>query len=92
MQWRPINHLFDNHTLCNPSWCHKRKQLDKGESGNNNRPPVNPKNEHDSKTYYCSKVSNKRLYEAMEKSMQLTLQRSTYFNASIHSILKSTKD
>ena len=61
----PLNHLFDDHALCDPSWCHKRKKLDKEQSSGDDGPPVDPKDERDSKTYYRSKVSNGKLYDEM---------------------------
>ena len=57
----PLNHLFDDHPLCDSSWCHKKKALD-----NADQPPVDDKEERNKKTYYRSKVDDDKLFDAMK--------------------------
>ena len=80
----PLNHLFDDHGLCNPSWCHKRKQLDKVESTSSDGSPDDPKDKRDSKTYYRSKVSNGKLFDAMKKKYEHYITKE-YLQQCMHS-------
>ena len=54
----PLNHLFDDHHLCNSSWCHRKSKSD----GLKTSP-----SERDDKGYYRSKVTDALLYAAMKE-------------------------
>ena len=55
----PLDHLFDNHHLCDSTWCHKKKVV-------NEKLPVDPKEERNNKTYYRSMKDDEKLYHAMK--------------------------
>lgn len=54
----PLDHMFDDHTLCSSSWCHRKR---KGEGGT-----ISP-SERDDKGYYRSKMTDRSLYEVMKE-------------------------
>ena len=57
----PLNHLFDDHSLCTSSWCHKKRKLEGG---------VTLPSERDDKGYYRSKVDDAELFEAMNSKYE----------------------
>ena len=61
----PLDHLFDDHHLCDPSWCHKKKKESEKDAT-----VADINNERNSKTYYCSKETDSELYSAMKKKYQ----------------------
>ena len=67
-----MDHLFDNHHLCDASWCHKK-------SVNNDTTPPSPlvedKEERNKKTYYRSMVDDAELYEAMAKTYRKCINK-----------------
>ena len=58
----PLEHLFDDHHLCDSTWCHKKKLLDE----ENTIPAVDDHAERSKKTYYRSKIEDEQLYKAMQ--------------------------
>ena len=58
----PLDHLFDDHHLCDSTWCHKKKLLDE----ENTIPAVDDHAERSKKTYYRSKIEDEPLYKAMQ--------------------------
>ena len=53
----PLNHMFDDHSLCSESWCHHKRK----EGGSETKPL-----KRDGKGYYCCKVADAKLFEAMK--------------------------
>jgi len=52
-----LNHLFDDHSLFNNSWCHKKRKLEEG---------VAIPAERDNEGYYQSKITDAALFDAMK--------------------------
>ena len=84
----PLNHLFDDHILCNSAWCHKKKLM---ETTENDGPPIDPLEQRNDKTYYRSKVEDGELYNAMAKNTSIISRRNSYSNVDTHSTPKSTR-
>ena len=64
----PLDHLFDDHRLCDSSWCHKKRLLEeKNTTDNADSPVADDKNERNGKTYYRSKMEDVKLYDAMKE-------------------------
>ena len=59
----PLDHLFDNHHLCNGSWCHKKKAAE----SDTPLPIVNAEDKRNKKTHYRSMVDEAELYKAMKE-------------------------
>ena len=72
----PLNHLFNNHHLCDYTLCHKKKLI-------NDNLPVDAEDERNRKTYYESMGDDAKLYDAMKEKYKNTSTRSTYIIAAI---------
>ena len=54
----PLDHMFDDHNLCDPSWCHRKKKEESGTTS---------PSERDDKGYYRCKKEDAKLYEKMKE-------------------------
>ena len=59
----PLDHMFDDHSLCNSSWCHRKRKSDEEKEGATSASP----SERDDKGYYRCKKADSILYKAMKK-------------------------
>ena len=58
----PLDHLFNNHHICDATWWHTNKALD-----NDVQPDVDCKEEISYKIYYRSMVEDTILYKTMKE-------------------------
>ena len=58
----PLNHMFDDHSLCHSSWCHRKKKSDDEKEGKT----VDP-SERDAVGYYRCKKADGKLYVVMKE-------------------------
>ena len=57
----PLDHMFDDHSLCDSSWCHKKRR----EEGGTTCP-----SERDNKGYYRCKKADAKLYDVMKQKYE----------------------
>ena len=80
----PLFHLFDQHHLCDSSWCHKKSELDKIDGDEKEEVPVDSKSERSKQGYYRCMTKDADLFEAMKEKYSKYISK-TYLEHCIHS-------